>query len=89
MNQCSLSLVFPFVPGSSDLQPIDRFGGAAVLDVTRERGVRKLLLAEQSGVTLIEWPYTRQVTKEAVADIIFELNSNNKYLQQAHASRRL
>lgn len=55
--------------GIQHYEPVDFFGGEANFKNLRERDNKKINLCQKNGITLIEWPYTRPITKENFFDI--------------------
>lgn len=55
--------------GKQHYEPVKFFGGESVFESQKERDNKKRTLCQKNDITLIEWPYTRSVTKENFFDV--------------------
>jgi hypothetical protein len=63
--------------GPQHYQAIELFGGANGLRETKRRDERKRQLALENGVTVYEWPYTRNVSESEVEQFLKEFQNLN------------
>lgn len=67
--------------GKQHYESVDFFGGEQALKANQERDRRKRKLCESNGIKLIEWPYTRDVTRlnleSAIHEVVLPLEVTN------------
>lgn len=56
--------------GQQHYEPVEHFGGVEAFRRNQERDARKCELAKKHKVKLVEWPYTKPVTRETVDEML-------------------